>query len=167
MPDAPTAPRRPPAPESPDTPSASADVDTSPAATSLALRVGVGRFLRRLREVAAEGDLTPSQASVLSRIGKGEAATASGLAAIEGVRPQSMATTLAALEAAGLVQRAPDPTDGRRQIVGLTEAGSVQNEGNRAARQEWLTEVVAEQFTDAERRTLLDAMALLDRVSER
>ncbi|WIB64656.1 MarR family transcriptional regulator [Curtobacterium sp. MCBD17_040] len=141
-------------------------LDASPAATSLAVRVAVGRFLRRLREVAAEGDLTPSQASVLTRVGKGEATTASALAVLEGVRPQSMANTLTALEAAGLVQRAPDPTDGRRQIVGLTDAGSVQNEGNRAARQEWLTEVMAERYTEDERRRLLEALALLDRVAE-
>src|SRR5947208_2426434 len=102
-----------------------------------AIRVVVGRLRRRMREVAA-GELTPSQASVLARLAKGEAASAADLAALEGVRPQSIASILTALEQAGLIARSPDPQDGRRAIVALTEAGRAEDRGNREARQEWL-----------------------------
>ncbi|GAA3207921.1 hypothetical protein GCM10020256_04010 [Streptomyces thermocoprophilus] len=47
--------------------------------------------------------------SALTLIGKHGAATASALASAEGVRPQSMATTLAALRQQGLIERGPDP----------------------------------------------------------
>ena len=76
------------------------------------LRVVFSRLRRRIREVAQDADLTPSQESALSLAGKHGAATASALAAAEGVRPQSMATTLAALEQHGLIRRTPDPDDG-------------------------------------------------------
>lgn len=131
----------------------------------MAVRVTLRRVLRRLREVDASGDLTPSQASALARIAKGDAATASALAALEGVKPQSMANTLAALEAAGLVRREQDSRDGRRQIVTLTEVSSERVAGDRAARQEWLTAAMAEQYSEDERRQIIDALGLLDRIA--
>ncbi|WP_372346548.1 MarR family transcriptional regulator [Streptomyces sp. KL116D] len=56
----------------------------------------------------------------MSRLSK-RPASASDLAAIEGVRPQSMAKTVIALEQAGIDRRSQDPDDGRRQLVALTE----------------------------------------------
>ncbi|MCU1474494.1 MarR family transcriptional regulator [Amnibacterium sp.] len=141
--------------------------DASPATAAeaaRAIRVVVGRLRRRLREVAA-GELTPSQASVLTRLAKGEAASASALAALEGVRPQSIASTLNALEQAGLVARSPDPQDGRRAIVELTEAGRAEDRGNRQAREEWLTAALESQLGEEERRTVLAAMTLLERLA--
>src|SRR5690348_15182951 len=101
------------------------DVVVSPSAlrASLDVRVSLSRLRRRLMAVTDGPGLSPTQASVLMRIGRGDAMTASALAAVERVTPQSMATTLAGLAAAGLVVRTPDPHDGRRQIVELTAAG--------------------------------------------
>ena len=131
---------------------------------ALALRVAFGRIRRRLREVAAGGELTPSQVSVLTRLAKGEAASASALATLEGVRPQSMASTLHVLEAQGLIVRSPDPEDGRRAVIELTEAGRQQDRGNREAREAWLTRAMRERLTEEERQTVLAAMALLERL---
>jgi DNA-binding MarR family transcriptional regulator len=72
---------------------------------------------------------------------------------------------VAALEGRGLVRRDPDPTDGRRQLVSLTDAGRAQVQGNRQASAEWLVGAMRERFTEAERRTVLEAVALLDRVT--
>ncbi len=138
-----------------------------PSSTQIAtqLRVVVGRLRRRLREYAGPTGLTPSQASALTRLAKGEAATASALAELEGVRPQSMASTLAALEADGLIRRAPDPQDGRRQLLTPTSAGREIFAGARAAREEWLAHAIADRYTADERRRLAEALALLDRLS--
>ncbi|WP_370619032.1 MarR family winged helix-turn-helix transcriptional regulator [Mumia sp. Pv 4-285] len=143
-------------------------VNVSPSAQRLSvdLRVIFGRLRRKLLEVTDSDDLTPSQASVLARIGKGEAVTASGLAAVERVRPQSMATLLGSLARQGLVVRTADPTDGRRQIVGLTDDGRRRVEGGRAAREAWLPQLIEDRFTEEERQTLLEAIALLDRLAQ-
>ncbi|TWV55703.1 MarR family transcriptional regulator [Streptomyces misionensis] len=129
------------------------------------LRVVFSRLRRRIREVAQDADLTPSQESALSLAGKHGAATASALAAAEGVRPQSMATTLAALEQHGLIRRTPDRDDGRRQLVTLTDTGRARIEGNRQVREEWLARAFQERYTDEERQTVLTALELLQRLS--
>ncbi|MFD7338980.1 MarR family winged helix-turn-helix transcriptional regulator [Streptomyces violascens] len=130
------------------------------------LRVVFSRLRRRLREVADTQDLTPSQVSALTLIDKGGAASASALAATEGVRPQSMAATLAALDQQGLIQRSPDPEDGRRQLVTLTSAGRERAEGHRQARAEWLTQAFQDRYTEEERATITEAMALLERLAQ-
>ncbi|MFD5469765.1 MarR family winged helix-turn-helix transcriptional regulator [Streptomyces sp. NPDC127105] len=130
------------------------------------LRVVFSRLRRRIREVARDEDLTPPQVSALTLVGKHGAATASALAAAEGVRPQSMAATLAALERHGLIRRSPDPEDGRRQLVTLTEAGRERIVGDRQSRGEWLTRALQDRYTEAERETLLEAFALLERLTQ-
>ncbi|MGW0998547.1 MarR family winged helix-turn-helix transcriptional regulator [Streptomyces sp. NPDC002520] len=130
------------------------------------LRVVFSRLRRRIREVAQDADLTPSQESALSLVGKHGAATASALAAAEGVRPQSMATTLAGLDQHGLIRRSPDPEDGRRQLVTLTDAGRARVEGNKQLREEWLARAFQDRYTEEERQTVLKAMELMERLSQ-
>ncbi|MBK3575762.1 MarR family transcriptional regulator [Streptomyces sp. MBT65] len=143
-----------------------AGISDSAARSARDLRVVLSRLRRRIREVATDEDLTPSQESALTLVGKHGAATASALASAEGVRPQSMAATLAALDQHGLIRRSPDPEDGRRQLVTLTEAGRARIEDNRQVREEWLARAFEDRYTERERRTILDALALMERLSE-
>ncbi|MET8246474.1 MarR family transcriptional regulator [Streptomyces sp. NPDC005202] len=143
-----------------------AGISASAARAARDLRVVFSRLRRRIREVAQDEDLTPSQVSALTLVGKHGAATASALASAEGVRPQSMAATLAALEQHGLIRRSPDPDDGRRQLVTLTEGGRERIEGNRQVREEWLTRALEDRYTEDERHTLIEALALLERLSQ-
>ncbi|QAY71740.1 MarR family transcriptional regulator [Xylanimonas protaetiae] len=138
---------------------------TDPAAVvTRDLRAVISRLHRRLREVATSDGLTPSQVAALTRIGKREASSASALAALEGVRPQSMAATLATLEERGLVRRDADPEDGRRQLLSLTETGRSTFDGERQARREWLADAVRTHADDDELRVLARAVAILERV---
>ncbi|MEV4618091.1 MarR family transcriptional regulator [Asanoa sp. NPDC049573] len=130
------------------------------------LRVVVGRLRRRLRALAGSDALTPSQTSLLTRLGKEGPASASALAAAEGVRPQSVATLLAALDEQGLIDRRPDPADGRRQVISLSAAGQRMFESTSRAREEWLARSLQDRFTEAERQTVIEALALLDRLAE-
>jgi DNA-binding MarR family transcriptional regulator len=128
------------------------------------LRTVIARLIRRLREAGAGDDITPPQASALARIGKAGASTTSALARTEKVRPQSMAATVAALEHHGLVTRNPDPTDGRRQIISLTEAGQERFDGQRGAGPAWLEDTLTTRLTPEQLRTLAAATAILDEV---
>jgi DNA-binding MarR family transcriptional regulator len=138
----------------------------SPRASALAaeLRALVGKLKRRLREQGNVGDLTPSQVSVLLRLEKDGPATTSSLARAEGVRPQSMAAIVAALDAAGLVQGAPDPTDGRQTILSLTDACRQWVQEGRAARQDWLARTLQARLSETEQAHVAEAVELLKRL---
>ncbi|MHC1560526.1 MarR family winged helix-turn-helix transcriptional regulator [Actinomycetospora sp. C-140] len=131
------------------------------------VRVAVGRLRRRLRESHDRDELTPSQTSLLSRLDRDGPQTASALAAAEGVRPQSVATSVGALEERGLVTRRPDPDDGRRQTISVSPAGRALLDSTRAAGEEWLARALHERLDEDERATVIAAMVLLDRVSSR
>jgi DNA-binding MarR family transcriptional regulator len=123
-----------------------------------------GKLKRRLREQGSAGDLTASQTSVLAHLDRHGPTTVTALARAEGVRSQSMGATVAVLEAAGLVQGAPDPKDGRQTILSLTPACLELIRTGRAARHEWLLRAVQTKFTAQERAQLAASMALLHRL---
>nr|WP_107097154.1 MarR family transcriptional regulator [Streptomyces sp. NBRC 110028] len=129
------------------------------------IRIVVGRLRRRLRETYDVEGLTPTQTSVLSRLSKDGPSSASGLAAAERVRPQSMALTLGALDERGLIERRPDPDDRRRQLISVSETGQAFLEDKRRAGEEWLARSLESGFTEDERQTVIEALALLDRLN--
>ncbi|OBH11637.1 MULTISPECIES: MarR family winged helix-turn-helix transcriptional regulator [unclassified Mycobacterium] len=141
-------------------------ISESAAAAARDLRVVFSRLRRRLRDLATDDDLSPSQTAVLNRLWKEGASSASALASAERVRPQSMATVVAALEQRGLIERQPDPDDGRRQLISLTTAGRRRAESNRQVREEWLARAIHERYSERERRVILDALTLLERLTE-
>jgi len=131
-----------------------------------ALRVSIGLLLRRLRQVRVEGELTLPESSALVRLDRGGPATPSELAKREQISPQSMGATLAALEARGLVERRPDPRDGRRAVLSVTAAGRDVLLDKRNARAEQLARALAAGFTPAELRQLMAAVPLLERLAQ-
>jgi DNA-binding MarR family transcriptional regulator len=141
-------------------------VSESAVAAARDLRVMFSRLRRRLLEVAAADDLTPSQTAVLIRLIKDGPASTSQLAGAERVRPQSMATTLAGLDRHGLIVRTPDPEDGRRQLITLTEGGRRHAEKDRRVREEWLVLAMQDRYTEPERRVINEALALLERLND-
>jgi DNA-binding MarR family transcriptional regulator len=130
------------------------------------LRVLFSRLRRRLKSLAIDDDLSPSQTAVLTRLWKEGASSASALAGAEGVRPQSMAAIVAVLEQRGMIERTPDPEDGRRQVVSLTAVGRRRAESHRQVREEWLARAIQERYSERERRVILEALTLLERLTE-
>jgi DNA-binding MarR family transcriptional regulator len=131
-----------------------------------ALRVGVGMLLRRLRQVRPDDELTLPENSALARLDRAGPATPGALAKVEQISPQSMGATLAGLEARGLVARHPDPADGRRVVLSVTEAGLQLLRDKRGARTEQLAQALSAGFTPAELRQLAAAAPLLERLAQ-
>lgn len=136
-------------------------VDSGPLASEL--RVVLGHLIRRLR---AEHRFSLSQGSVLGRLDREGAQSTSKLAELERVRPQSMGQTVADLEAQGLIERSPDPGDGRRFLIELTDAGRKELYEDRGRREGWLAEAIEQSFSAEERETLEQAMRLMARLAE-
>jgi DNA-binding MarR family transcriptional regulator len=132
-----------------------------------ALRVSVGLLRRRIRQrKAAEGEVTLPESAALARLDRGGPATSSELARLEQISPQSMGTTLGALEARGLVARRPDPNDGRRAVLYLTPAGQAVLRDRRNESTQRIAQVLTARFTAAEQRQLLAAARLLERLAQ-
>jgi DNA-binding MarR family transcriptional regulator len=131
-----------------------------------ALRVSIGLLLRRLRQVRGEGELTLPESSALARLDRGGPATASALARLEQISPQSMGATLASLEAKGLIERRPDPGDGRRVMLSVTGAGLQWLRSKRNTSIEQLAKTLSAGFTPAELQVLLAAAPLLERLAQ-
>jgi DNA-binding MarR family transcriptional regulator len=131
-----------------------------------ALRVSVGLLLRRLRQAQVEDELTLPETSALARLDRGGHATATALARLEQISPQSMGATLGALEARGLVERRPDPEDGRRAIISVTEAGLQALRNRRNARTEQLAQALSTGFTRSELEQLMAVAPLLERLAQ-
>jgi DNA-binding MarR family transcriptional regulator len=137
--------------------------DDDPALLASELRDVLGALVRRLR---AQHRFPLSQGTVLGRLDRQGAMGVSDLAAAERVRPQSMAQTVADLEAAAMVTRRPDPGDGRRALVELTPGGLAALHADRRDREGWLATVIANDLDPAERETLQRAVELLRRLAD-
>ena len=131
-----------------------------------ALRVSIGLLLRRMRQVRPDGELSLPETSALARLDRTGPATSSTLAKLDQISPQSMGATLAGLEARGLVARHPDPEDGRRAVLSLTEAGQQVLRDKRSARVAQLARALSNGFTPAELGQLRAAAPLLERLAQ-
>jgi DNA-binding MarR family transcriptional regulator len=79
------------------------------------------RTARRLRQEAGS-DLSPSLTAALSTVERHGPMTPSELAARERIQRPTATRVLARLEDNGLVERTPDPHDGRSSLVAATPA---------------------------------------------
>jgi DNA-binding MarR family transcriptional regulator len=130
------------------------------------LRVAISKLVRRAREQVSAGDFTNSQKSVLLRLERDGPATVSMLARAEGVRPQSMRITVAALEAAGAVRGKSDPKDGRQTFVSLTPSFVKILKTGRAAKEDWLIRALGAQLSAREHEQLAAAVNLLSKLAD-
>jgi DNA-binding MarR family transcriptional regulator len=135
-----------------------------PARVASDLRVVLGQLTRRLR--AQHRSFPLSHGAVLGRLDRCGARSVSDLAAAERVRPQSMAQTVGDLEADGLVTRRPDPDDGRRALVELTDEGRRVLEIDRAEKDGWLARAINDELSPADLDVLESAVDLLRRLAE-
>jgi len=125
----------------------------------------IGLLVRRVRAAAASHELSLTESAVLARLDKDGPATTAELARAEGMKPQSMGTTIAVLEEMGIVGRKPHPTDGRQMNITLTAKGAAARKSAKDAKRTWLAQAVA-QLDEQEREILFAAGRIIKRLAE-
>lgn len=117
------------------------------------LMCSTGLLLRRLRAEGNPDELSWSQSAALGRLARGGPTTTADLARAEGIKPQSMGATMAALDREGLVARSLHPSDARQVLYDLTERGRDTRARQRLIKRAWLAAAMAD--LDAEEQAAL------------
>ena len=126
------------------------------------LAVVIGRINRRIRPVGSH--LTQAQLSALSSIARNGPLRPGDLARIESIGAPGVTRLVAELEARGLVERHPDPDDGRSSLVSATDAGASAVLRARAERAERIGELMSE-LDDDEFAALTGILDILEKVA--
>jgi DNA-binding MarR family transcriptional regulator len=127
------------------------------------LRIVIGQLVRRLR---TENSFSVSQATVLARLQREGPQTTSALAAAERVRPQSMAHTIAELQAGDFIARRPHPLDRRQILIELTDQGHKKLIEDRQRREGWLAQAIATELSPEEQAILNQVVPLIRRLAQ-
>lgn len=129
--------------------------------------MAVVRTARRLRQEAAGavGELTPTSAAALATVERHGPLTPSELAEIERVKRPTATRTLRVLCEAGLVERTPDPTDGRSALVSVTAEGRERLRRLRGRKNAYLARRMRD-LPSADVETLERAAAILEQILE-
>jgi DNA-binding MarR family transcriptional regulator len=145
----------------------------SPNSADLAreLRITLGRIGRRFSQLYADAGtvsgLAFTEASVLLRLAREGPNSPGALARLERVTPQSVGSVLTALESQGLISRTPDPSDGRKVIVAITEQGQLAFGERAQALTAYLERVLETDLTADERKQIAAVLPLLERVADK
>ncbi|MBW8800785.1 MAG: MarR family transcriptional regulator [Streptomyces sp.] len=141
--------------------------DLDPDEVASVLLAGLSALIRRVRQVPVDGGLTMPERTALSHLDRSGPTTSSALARQVQITAQAMGATLSALRARGLVDRRPDPNDGRRMVLSVTDAGRQALRDKRNARMELIARsLTSGAFTPAELEHLASAAPLLERLAQ-
>ncbi|WP_409055350.1 MarR family winged helix-turn-helix transcriptional regulator [Streptomyces sp. SYP-A7185] len=134
------------------------------AAVATELRTAMGKLSRRVK---LEDHIPHGQVAVLGVLDRDGAMTTSDLATDQRVRPQSMARAVGLLLEQCLVTRRAHPTDGRKSLVELSDAGRAALEAERGRRAGWLALAIEAELSEDERELLARSAALMERLAAR
>jgi DNA-binding MarR family transcriptional regulator len=123
----------------------------------------IGLLMRRVRAAAAANELSLTESAVMGRLAKHGPATIAELARAESMKPQSMGTTVAALEEMGMVERTPHPTDGRQVNIALTVKGTAVRKSAGDAKRTWVAQAIAG-LNEEEQQILFKAGEIIQRL---
>jgi DNA-binding MarR family transcriptional regulator len=135
-----------------------------PAALAARLRVAGWRFARRMRQESDPG-ITPTLHAALHSIETHGPITAGQLASHEHVQKPTLTRTIQALLDRELIERLPDPLDGRVSWLSITPSGRKLLQRSRRRTDEFLAKRV-KKLQPEERAMLERAAELLERLAE-
>lgn len=125
--------------------------------------LGLARQLRRMR---SSHGVSAAKLALLSRLERlGRPMTASDLAQIEHLQPQSITRLVADLEERGLLRRTQDAGDRRQFFLAITPEGRTLLAEDARRQNAWLARKMAETLTSSEREMLGIAARLMERLS--
>jgi DNA-binding MarR family transcriptional regulator len=114
------------------------------------LRDSITAVARQMRRHRPDRGLTLSQLELLSEVSRTGITTPAELANRLHVRVQSLTDSINELVGRELLERRTDETDRRRQLIELTNAGSVLLDADRAERDAWLHATMRNNLTPLE-----------------
>ena len=129
------------------------------------LRVAVWRAARRMRHVS-DVEISPSLHAALGTVERHGPITAGQLAKHEHVRKPTMTRTIRELVERDLIERLPDPLDGRVTWLKVTPAGKALIHNARRRTDVYLTKRL-QRLSPEDRETLQRAAEILDELAER
>ena len=130
------------------------------------VRRSTAALLRRLRTKRAPHGVSGSKLIILGWLARARRPlTASRLAELERLQPQSLTRIVAELDGDGLIRRRQDEIDRRQLLIEITAKGFdlLAEDARRPNR--WLAEEMSRKLTRAERDMLLVAARLLDELT--
>lgn len=129
------------------------------------LRTAVARFVRRLKAEKHDGQLGDTHIVVVMLLARDGPHTLTELSDYVRVTPPSMSQTVRSLVASGLVAKESDPTDGRKVLLILTDAGSALAAETSRRRHHWLAQQL-EGLSSEDTLALIKASQILRRVAD-
>jgi len=131
-----------------------------------ALRRSTAALTRRLRAMRADHGVSASKLSLLGWLERTRRPlTASRLAELERLQPQSLTRIITELDEAGLIRRYEDEADRRQLLIEITTRGHELLAEDARRQNRWLAQMMGQELTGAERDLLGIAAALLDRLT--
>jgi DNA-binding MarR family transcriptional regulator len=134
------------------------------AGTAAALRLAVGRLFRHMRKESSGGH-SLTQLGILATLDRQGPTTLGDLALGEGVAKPTVTKAIADLTAEGLVEKVPDPTDGRVCFARLTDEGRRDLDRIRSRREAWLAARLAD-LPAADRERVLAVLPVLEALTD-
>ncbi|MFF9060195.1 MarR family winged helix-turn-helix transcriptional regulator [Streptomyces sp. NPDC101213] len=126
------------------------------------LRATVGQLVRAVRAI---DEMTPGESAVLGYLDRGGPMTTADVAHERGVSHQSASKAVKELLRQGLVRAEAHPSDGRKNLLHLTPAGSDRLNEERRRRAALLGTAIADVLGAEERQALATALPLLSRLT--
>jgi DNA-binding MarR family transcriptional regulator len=135
---------------------------------AIKLALALTRLRARMREESKMDafGLSLTQLSILKRLRFNGQETAASLAGAEHITQQAIAQCMVALKSAGLVKTKPDPTDRRKTLIVITEAGQKLRDSLTASRNSWLSSAIASVIEPHELSSLDKTVELLERLAD-
>jgi DNA-binding MarR family transcriptional regulator len=135
--------------------------------TATKLRRAVTLMARRLRKLRSDHGFSGSKLSILGHLFRAnQAMTATDLARLERLQPQSLTRIIADLDEQSLIHRRQGDIDRRQLLIEITQKGKDLIILDAHRQSEWLAFTIEAKLTDAERQFISITADLLNELAE-